>query len=257
MTQAEPFGELTDDDGTTTRLWRLADPAAIDTVQGALASAELLIADGHHRYETARVYADEVGGEGDHRYVLMCLVALEDPGLTVFPTHRLVSGLAGDDARIEALTTTLRDHFEIAQIEEADLRPPDGDGPLQMGYLDSHFRRPFRLTLKDQAIADRALADMPEPYRRLDTAVLERLILMGPLGLTEDDISHLNGLGYSRTDEEAVALVTDRRYDAAFFLRSSPVRQVQEIAAAGVNMPPKSTFFYPKVPTGLLINPLH
>jgi uncharacterized protein (DUF1015 family) len=255
-TGAEPFGELTDDEGTRTRLWRLADPAAIQTVQGALARAELLIADGHHRYETARVYADEIGGEGDHRYVLMCLVALEDPGLTVFPTHRLVSGLVGDDARIEALTATLREHFEVERIEQADLRPPDGDGPLQMGYLDSHFGQPFRLRLKDQAIADRALADMPEPYRRLDTAVLERLILMGPLGLSEDDISHLDGLGYSRTDDEAVRLVTDGDYDVAFFLRSSPVRQVQEIAAAGVNMPPKSTFFYPKVPTGLLINPL-
>ena len=255
-TGAEPFGELTDDEGTTTRLWRLADPAAIEAVQGALAHAELLIADGHHRYETARVYADEIGGEGDQRYVLMCLVALEDPGLTVFPTHRLVSGLAGDQDRIEALTATLREHFDIAEVDQAELRPPDGDGPLQMGHLDSHFGRAFRLTLKDQAIADRALADMPEPYRRLDTAVLERLVLMGPLGLTEDDISHLNGLGYSRTDEEAVRLVTHGDYDVAFFLRSSPVRQVQEIAAAGVNMPPKSTFFYPKVPTGLLINPL-
>jgi uncharacterized protein (DUF1015 family) len=255
-TQEAPFGQLTDDEGTTTRLWRLTDPAAIETVQGALAGAELLIADGHHRYETARVYADEVGGEGDHRYVLMCLVALEEPGLTVFPTHRLVSGLAGDQERIEALTATLREDFDIERIDEAQLRPEDGDGPLQMGYLDSHFRQPFRLRLKDQAIADRALADMPEPYRRLDTAVLERLILMGPLGLTEDDISHLDGLGYSRTDEEAVRLVTDGDYDVAFFLRSSPVRQVQEIAAAGVNMPPKSTFFYPKVPTGLLINPL-
>ena len=125
-----------------------------------------------------------------------------------------------------------------------------------MGYIDSHFQRPFRLTLKDQEIADRALAEQPEPYRRLDTAVLEALVLEGPLGLTEDDISHLRGLGYSRTDEEALELVKEGRYDAAFFLRSSPVWQVREIAAAGVNMPPKSTYFFPKVPTGLLFNPL-
>ena len=89
-TEAAPFGEATDDEGTRNRLWRVADPDAIATVQAALKDAELLIADGHHRYETARVYADEVGGEGEHRYVLMCLVALEDPGLTVFPTHRLI-----------------------------------------------------------------------------------------------------------------------------------------------------------------------
>jgi uncharacterized protein (DUF1015 family) len=74
--------------------------------------------------------------------------------------------------------------------------------------------------------------------------------------MTEDDIAHLDGLGYSRTDDEALQLVQSKAYDCAFFLRGSPVAQVQEIAAAGVNMPPKSTFFYPKVPTGLLFNPL-
>ncbi len=125
-----------------------------------------------------------------------------------------------------------------------------------MGYLDSFHQQPYRLVLKEQALADAALADYPEPYRHLDTAVLEALIFKGVLGMTEDDISHLNGLGYSRTDDEALQLVQSKAYDCAFFLRGSPVKQVQEIAAAGVNMPPKSTFFYPKVPTGLLFNPL-
>jgi uncharacterized protein (DUF1015 family) len=252
---APAWGELTDDDGTTSRLWRVADPEAIATVQDALRDAELLIADGHHRYETARVYADEVGGEGDHRYVLMCLVALEDEGLTVFPTHRLLDNL-DDPERQEALGTALKELFDVERIEESHLRPPDGAGPLTMGYIDAHFRQPFRLTLKDQAIADRALDGMPDAYRHLDTAVLEALILKGPVGLTDDDIAHLNGLGYSRTDEEALELVKSGRYDAAFFLRSTPVSQVREIAAAGVNMPPKSTYFFPKVPTGLLFNPL-
>ena len=97
---------------------------------------------------------------------------------------------------------------------------------------------------------------MPEPYRRLDTAVLEALVLKGPLELTEDDISHLHGLGYARSFEEARELVESGTYDAGFFLRGIPVAQIQEIAAAGVNMPPKSTYFFPKVPTGLLFNPL-
>jgi uncharacterized protein (DUF1015 family) len=254
--EGQPWGEVTDEDGTANRLWRIADPAAITAVQEALGDAELLIADGHHRYETARVYAEEIGAEGEHRYVLMCLVALQDEGLSIFPTHRLVSGLANDQAKIEALTATLHEHFTIEEIDKSELRPADGDGPLTMGYIDAHFRRAFRLTLKDQAIADGALSDMPEPYRRLDTAVLEALILKGPLGLTEDDISHFNGLGYSRTDDEALQLVESGDYDAAFFLRSTPVQQVREIAECGVNMPPKSTFFYPKVLTGLLFNPL-
>ena len=254
---AAPWGEATDDEATHNVLARVSDPGVITAVTAAMSNTELLIADGHHRYETARVYADEIGGDGDHRFVLMHLVALQDEGLAVFPTHRLVGGLAKDPQRQETLAATLREHFEIEELSDpAQLATPPGDGPLALGYIDSHFRRPFRLTLKDQAIADSALAAMPEPYRRLDTAVLEELILKGPLGLTEDDISHLRGLGYSRTDEEALSLVLDGPFDAAFFLRPGPITQVQEIAAAGVNMPPKSTFFYPKVPTGLVFNPL-
>ena len=251
---AEPFGEQTDDDGTVNRLGRVSDPAAIEAFQAALEPAELLIADGHHRYETARVYADEVGGEGEHRYVLMCLVALQDEGLTVFPTHRLIRDTTPQTQ--EALANTLRALFDIEEVGHADLRPPDGEGPLTMGYIDSFFKRGFRLTLKDQATADEALRDLPEAYRHLDTAVLETLVLNGPLGLSEDDIAHLRGLGYSRTDDEALELVLSGEYDAAFFLRSTPIEQVRAIAAAGVNMPPKSTYFFPKVPTGLLFNPL-
>jgi len=255
FTQAQPWGEATDEDGTHNRLWRIEDPAAIAAVQEATRDAELLIADGHHRYETARVYADEVRGEGEHRYVLMNLVAMEDEGLTVFPTHRLVTNTT--PATREALAASLREHFDLDELgSPGELPPPQGEGPLEMGYLDAHFKRPFRLTLKDQAIADEALAQFPKAYRRLDTAVLEALLLKGPLGLTDDDIDHQHGLTYSRTDDEAIDMVTSGKADVAFFLRPNPVRQVQEIAATGVNMPPKSTYFFPKVPTGLLFNPL-
>jgi uncharacterized protein (DUF1015 family) len=251
----EPFGAFDEADGTRNRIWRVTDPDTIATVVDATSDAELLIADGHHRYETARVYADEIGGEGPHRYVLMCLVALQDEGLTVFPTHRLVDGLKGTD-KPELLASTLRECFDIEEIAVDDLVPDHESDEIRMGYMDSFFKRAFRLTLKDQSIADAALAGMPEPYRRLDTAVLEALVLTGPLGLTEDDISHLNGLGYARSFEEARELVESGTFDAGFFLRGIPVKQIQDIAAAGVNMPPKSTYFFPKVPTGLLFNPL-
>jgi uncharacterized protein (DUF1015 family) len=112
------------------------------------------------------------------------------------------------------------------------------------------------LTLKDQAIADEALADHAPPYRRLDTAVLEALILKGALKMTDEDIDHLSGLGYARDFEQAVALVEGADYDAAFFMAPTPVERVQQVAAAGESMPPKSTYFFPKVPTGLLFNPL-
>jgi uncharacterized protein (DUF1015 family) len=249
----EPWGDVTDDDATRHRAWRVADPDAIAAVKSALDGIELLIADGHHRYETARAYADEVGGEGPHRYVLMCLVALEDPGLTVFPTHRLVRGLRPEQH--ETLANAIREAFEVAEVTPETI-VPEGDGPLRIGYLDAHFKRPFMLTLKDPTIADRALAGHAEPYRRLDTAVLEALILKGALEMTDDDISHLRGLGYARDAAEAVDLVERGEYDCAFFMRATPVEQVREVAAEGESMPPKSTFFFPKLLTGLLFNPL-
>jgi uncharacterized protein (DUF1015 family) len=249
-----PWGTATDDDGTVNRIWRIGDPTAISTITGTLEDTELLIADGHHRYETARVYAEEVGGEGPQRYVLMCLVSLEDPGLTVFPTHRLLRDLRPEQQ--EALADTIRRDFDVRRLEStAELAPAYGQ-PVSMGYIDAHFRQPVMLTLKDQSIADAALADHAEPYRRLDTAVLEALILKGALGMSDDDIDHLNGLGYARNFDEALDAAMTGDYDAAFFVAATPIEQVRAVAAAGESMPPKSTYFFPKVPTGLLFNPL-
>jgi uncharacterized protein (DUF1015 family) len=250
----DAWAEATDDDGTVNRMWRVDSPEAIDAVKQTLQTAELLIADGHHRYETARVYADEIGGEGPHRYVLMCLVALEDPGLTVFPTHRLLRGLRPDQH--ETLANALRRDFEIERLETTEQLVPAYGDQVRFGYIDAHFRQPFMLTLKDPAIADKALPDHAEPYRRLDTAVLEALILKGALEMTDEDIDHLNGLGYARDFDDALHLVENAEYDAAFFMAPTPVKQVQAVAETGESMPPKSTYFFPKVPTGLLFNPL-
>jgi uncharacterized protein (DUF1015 family) len=253
-TESAPWGEVTDAEGTVHKLWRVTDPQAIAAVQQATSDVELLIADGHHRYETADTYAQELGGEGEHRYMLMCLVALEDPGLTVFPTHRLVRGL--DRARQERLRETLRRDFEIVEVSLDQLAPQPGTGPLELGYIDAHHQQPYRLKLKDQKIADAALPGFSEAYRSLDTGVLEALLLKQTLGLSDDDISHFNGLFYARSTEEAVAMVRSGEYDAAFLMRPTLVDQVRKIAASGENMPPKSTFFYPKLLTGLLFNPL-
>jgi len=251
----EPFASAADLDGTSHTLWRSADEDIVAELQMALADAELLIADGHHRYETARVYADEVGGEGEHRYVLMLLCSLSDPGLLVFPTHRLLTGLKDDTAKQLAIRDALKRDFEIEELSDVEeLEPPAG--PVAFGYMDSFHKQPYRVTLKDQAIADRALEGMPAPYRRLDTAVLEALVLRGALGMSEDDISHLNGLHYSKDLDDAIDAVRSGRADAGFFMRATPVEAVREVAEAGESMPPKSTYFYPKVPTGLVFNPL-
>jgi uncharacterized protein (DUF1015 family) len=253
-TAQPPWGEVTDADGTRHRIWPVSDPRAIAAVQQATRESELLIADGHHRYETMQAYAEEVGGDGEHRYMLMCLVALEDPGLTVFPTHRLVRGL--DAARREALDEALRRDFDIAEVSADEIAPPPGGGPLELGYIDSHSQRPLRLRLKDQAVADAALSDRPPAYRQLDTGVLETLLLKGALGLSDEDIAHFNGLFYARDTAEALEMVASGEFEAAFVMRPTPVEQVRDVAAAGENMPPKSTYFFPKLLTGLLFNPL-
>ncbi|HEV3046514.1 MAG TPA: DUF1015 domain-containing protein [Solirubrobacteraceae bacterium] len=268
-TEQPPWGEVTDADGTVHRLWRVSDPEAIAAVRQATREAELLIADGHHRYETMHEYARErdaaggqaaagvegaAAGEPGYRYILMCLVALEDPGLTVFPTHRLIDGL--DDARREALARALERDFEIEEVPLERIAPEPGRGPLELGYFEGRERRPLRLKLKSQAIADAALAGHSQAYRELDTGVLETLLLKNALGYSDEDIAHFNGMFYARDTEEALAMVRSGRYEAAFLMRPTPVEQVRDVAAAGENMPPKSTYFYPKLLTGLLFNPL-
>jgi uncharacterized protein (DUF1015 family) len=253
---AEPFASAADLDGTQNTLWRSSDDDLVAELQMALADAELLIADGHHRYETARVYADEVGGDGEHRYVLMLLCSLSDPGLLVFPTHRLLTGLQDDTAKQLAIREVLLRDFDVEELADARELEPPTNGQVAFGYMDSFHKKPFRVTLKDQSIADRSLEGMPEPYRRLDTAVLEALVLRGALGMSDDDIAHLRGLDYSKDLDDAIDAVQSGRADAGFFMRATPVEAVREVAEAGESMPPKSTYFYPKVPTGLVFNPL-
>ena len=249
----EDWARTVDADGTVNHLRRVTDPAAIATAQRVLGCTELLIADGHHRYETARVYAEEIGGEGPHRFVLMCLVALQDPGLTVFPTHRLVNQLT--ETQRAALQKTINLDFQITPlVEMGQLAPPANDACL-IGYLSANGPA-VMLALRDQSIADQAMPDHAAPYRHLDTAVLEAVILKGALELSDGDIDHLNGLGYARDFDQAVQLISDGTYDAAFFMAPTPIDRVREVAEAGESMPPKSTYFVPKVPTGLLFNPL-
>jgi uncharacterized protein (DUF1015 family) len=254
----EPWGQATDEGGTVTGLWRIGDPAVHAAVSELLADAQLLIADGHHRYETAIAYRDEVGGEGDHEFTLMALTGLDDPGLTVFPTHRLLSGFAADPECQRRLGEGLRELFEATEVDSGDLDPRGEQGVGVFGLYDSHHKRAFRLRLNDNAVAelDRQLAGKPEAYRRLDAAILETLVLKGIAGLSEDDILAKRGLGYSKSVEDALALLEGGTYDVAFVLRPIPVDQVRAICESDENMPPKSTYFFPKVLTGLVFNPV-
>jgi uncharacterized protein (DUF1015 family) len=252
----EPWGEATDESGTVNRLWQVTDPAVLSAVTECLAEAQLLIADGHHRYETARAFRDEVGGEGPHNYTLMSLTGLDDPGLTVFPTHRLLSGLGDDPERRQRLGEGLRELFEVSEVGREGIDPAGEDGVGVFGFYDSFHKRPFRLRLKDTTEVDRILEGKPEAYRRLDSAILETLVLKGLAGMSDHDIDERNGLEYAKSVPDALAMVDEGGFDVAFIQRGVPVEQVKDICNTDTVMPPKSTFFYPKVMTGFAFNPV-
>ncbi len=252
----DPWGEATDAGGTVTRVWRVGDPGVHQRVTELLAGAQLLIADGHHRYETAIAYRDEVGGEGDHSYTLMALTGLDDPGLTVFPTHRLLAGFAAEPERQRRLGEGLRELFEITEVPTEDLDPLGEEGVGVFGLYDSHHKQGFRLRLKDAAGLDSRLAGKPEAYRHLDAAILETLVLKGIVGMSEDDILAKRGIGYAKSVEDSLTQIENGSYDVAFILRPIPVEQVRAICESDENMPPKSTYFFPKVLTGLVFNPV-
>lgn len=253
-TRGEPWGEVTDDEGTIHRIWRVGDPDAHRAVKAELAEAELLIADGHHRYETARTYADEIGGDGPHRYTLMALVSLEDPGLTVFGYHRLLTDLKTTE-RQQALRDALLASFDVEEVPLERLDPAGEEGVGVFGYVDAHHRKGFRLRLKDAAALERTIPGTSEAYRTLDAAILETLVLGDALGMSAGDIEAKRGIAYTASAERALASL-DGDADALFLMRPTPVDQVRAVAAAGETMPPKSTFFFPKLLTGIVFNPL-
>src|SRR3954452_172390 len=168
----EPWGEARDEDGTVNRLWKLDDPAVHQAVTERLAGAQLLIADGHHRYETARSFRDEIGGEGPHNYTLMALTGLDDPGLTVFPTHRLLA-LGDDPEKPGRFGAGVRELFDASEVAEGEIDPAGEEGVGVFGLYDRHHRSAYQLRLKDTAREelDRRLDGKPEAYRRLDSAI--------------------------------------------------------------------------------------
>lgn len=249
-----PWGEATGYDGALTKVWRIADPEVVAAVCQVASDSELLIADGHHRYETARVHSEEPDAPEGARFTLAYLVALEDPGLVVFPTHRLVDGLGdGDWAKLDA---AVAEHFDVAELDSPAEPSGEGGANVQITLLDSRDGSAKLLTLRDPGTVAGLLADRSAAYRELDTAILESVLLRGALGFDEERIDHLDGFGYARDLATAVAAVDSGERDAAFLMGPTPVSRIRAVADAGEYMPPKSTYFFPKIPTGILISPL-
>jgi uncharacterized protein (DUF1015 family) len=228
---APPLEDVRDSGGEVHRVWRIADPTVVARIEAALAPESILIADGHHRYETALAHRDE--GGPDH--VLAYLADMHDAGLVILPTHRLVRGSIPLDAA--ALEARLREAFAVT------LCP---DGPRGAGEIDCILPdRRLRLRALPSALA--RLEGLPAPLRSLDVTLFQRAILEPILGLAT------HGLAFTHDDAEAIAAVP-REASAAFLVNPPSIDAVRAVCLAGEVMPEKSTYFYPKLADGLVLD---
>ncbi|MGD9696406.1 MAG: DUF1015 family protein [Thermoleophilia bacterium] len=241
-----PEAEVTDHEGTVHRFWTIADPAAHAAVADAMRDRWILIADGHHRYETALAYRDErraeEGGDTDRPFerVLMGLTALDDDGLVVLPTHRLLTRWPeGADAAFEST-------------------PVDGPQALVAALAAAPEDRPALGLLRPQGAT--LLLGAPHgdrsPGERLDVTALERDILLPHLGADQARLAHDEVLTYTKDIAEAAELVRTGAIAAAVILRGIPKSLVAAVAEADETMPQKSTYFFPKLLTGVAFHPL-
>ena len=241
-----PDAEVTDGEGVVHRFWRIADPAAHAAVAEALADRWILIADGHHRYETALAYRDERRAAGDtdadapHNRVLMGLTALDDPGLVVLPTHRVLKRwVPGAEAAFEVRPVADLDEL-LALLDAAPAGVP------VLGLV-----RPEGIALLSGGAPDGA-----SPGERLDVATLEREVLIPYLGADQAKLAHDGELGYVQDAAEAAALVATGAAAAVFIMRGIPKSEIAAVSDAAQTMPQKSTYFYPKLLTGVAFHSL-
>jgi uncharacterized protein (DUF1015 family) len=246
--------ELTDEFGEQHRLWVITDANVITQVQAILAPAKIYIADGHHRYETALAYAAEQ--KAGYDYIMITLVNMYDPGLVVLPTHRMVKDL--HPQALDGFRARLDEFFHITPCPERDLEAALAKAG-QHGHAFAMCDQDGLsvLVLRDVEKAQKLLpGERSQAWRELDVAILDNLILEHLLGITAQKRREQVNLTYTRDIEQAIAAVQDKSYQLAFFLNPPAVSEVIAVAEAQDKMPQKSTFFYPKLITGLVINDL-
>lgn len=267
----KPLATAVDGEGVTHRLCCVDDDEAVNAIVAALEDQPLLIADGHHRYETALNYRNERRAKAPdewtdaepENFVLMMCVSTTDDGLVVLPTHRLIKGVSGEE--LSRLEGSLQNHFEIQPVIASNDAAGNAACLLErLNAAGSEARIGMHVKGRSAIMQLRAGNDHLEAmdaarsnaYNELEVTLLHRLILERELGIDGAALAAGGRVGYTIDAAEAISAVERGDYDAAFFLRPTPVTQVQAVAAAGDKMPQKSTYFYPKLATGLVLRPL-
>lgn len=267
LTATKPATSFVDDTGVKNRLWVIKEKKNVDTLVTLMKEKPLFIADGHHRYETSLVYKEQMRKENSmlkddmpFDYVMMVCVSMSNPGLKILPAHRLLRNI--EERCFERIVPTLKESFHVeplakgCKVEDfmSKLNGEVGGNAFVMyvGKTDTYYK----LRLINQKTLDAVFTNTHPEWKSLDAGILHGLIINKILGITSNDVSLKNYVKYVKEETEAVSLVSSGEYQLAFFLRPTRIEQVKEIAEARKVMPPKSTYFYPKLITGIVINSL-
>ncbi|MDP9269172.1 MAG: DUF1015 domain-containing protein [Acidobacteriota bacterium] len=261
--------EITDEFGVVHRLWAIADASVIAQVQALMAEQKLIIADGHHRYETALTYRDERRSDAasntapelsakcanaPYERVMMTFVNMDAEGLVILPTHRVVHSLAMFDAE-QLLRGALR-YFDIdplpREVDARGIHAALAGTTAETGLVAFTGERNVLLKARREALAA-LLPELSPQQRELDVVALHRVLLEKILGISEVAIREQRNVAYTRDAGEAIARVRSSQADAAFLMNAVRIEQMRDIAFAGGVLPQKSTDFYPKLLSGLAI----
>ncbi len=265
--ETEPAAAATDDLGEEHRLWPVSDPGLHAAIGTLFADRKLFIADGHHRYETALAYRDErragqqTAGEQPSDFVMMVLVDFQDPGLVVLPTHRLMYDLSA--AQLGQLGSGLGEYFEVIAAAES---PSPRALQAATAQADAEVRPAFVmfgpppnglrvLALKREWQGKTFDPDHSPAWNQLDVSVIHGAIARA-LGLSAEDAARQRYFRYIQEPDLAIRAVQADEAQLVLILRSTPATAIRDVALAGDKMPQKSTYFYPKLATGVVIHPL-
>ncbi len=252
-------------DGFTHKLWKLEDENIISKIVSKLDNKILFIADGHHRYQTAINFADETrkktGTSDDHapfNYRMVILANIFDEGLAILPTHRFIKM---SNLNLEELLGKIEKYFTVEQktIEMtnndfdrvgkniiSDIKTED-----EHKFALYYEKKYYVLTLKDEKVMDEIAKNQSKVWRTLDVSILHKIILEQILGINEDNLE--DHVKYTRVDGEAIQLVDEGRFDFSFLMNATKIDELKAIAEAGEHMPQKSTYFLPKMLSGLVM----
>ena len=261
----KPEIEFSAKDGVVQRLWKIDDEKSVAEIERAFEAKQLFIADGHHRYETALNFRNHLLDEGviksdseNAGYIMMMLIDMENDGLVVFPTHRIVRDL--DSFCTEEALVRIKEYFDVCQIDINDAEKVLDDNTDKKAFVMYDGENAYLLTLMDNEKTAAKLSDMnkghTKAYTDLDVTVLHSLVLENVLGIDKENMAKQVNLGYTRDISEAVETVNAKKANCAFLINATRVSQIKDAALAGEKMPQKSTYFYPKLITGLVMNEL-